>query len=57
MGYVMWCGSRTASDKKFPSVRNTVLFFEAVTLAGKERNATLVSVASKEIPIPEVNMS
>ena len=53
----MWCGSRTASDKKFPSVRNTVLFFEAVTLAGKERNATLVSVASKEIPIPEVNMS
>lgn len=50
------CGNRTASDKKFPSIRNMV-FFEAVTLAVKERNATLVLVASKEIPIQEVNMS
>ena len=31
--------------------------FEAVTLAVKERSAILVSVAFKEILIPEVNMS
>ena len=32
-------------------------FFEDVTLAVKERRAILVSVAFKEIPIQEVNMS